>query len=169
MTRSCFWSKIMIILCASHKRFKVGHIPEPLYYFRRHNDALFCSRFCEVKAADVLVRYKNGFLNADGLLDGVIACVMRNIGGLTNPILRWSHGAVRRVSFRLTIMNERWIMRYLKIRLCAPVNVILRDYESARLTFGQARDALKNLMLAVGKVNIGSEGQFLPLRALPIA
>ncbi|HRQ59502.1 MAG TPA: glycosyltransferase family 2 protein, partial [Azoarcus taiwanensis] len=42
------------------KQFEACHIAEPLYYFRRDDDTLYLSRFAEVKASDVLVRYKNG-------------------------------------------------------------------------------------------------------------
>ena len=45
------------------KRFRMCHLAEPslyLYYFRRHDDALYVSRFCEVKASDVLVATRTG-------------------------------------------------------------------------------------------------------------
>ena len=70
------------------KRFRMCHLPEPLYFFRRHEDSLFVSRFCEVKAADVLVRYKNGFLTKDEALNVVMELIVKNIARLRNPLLR---------------------------------------------------------------------------------
>lgn len=42
-----YWMRIL-------RWFPACHIAEPLYYFRRDEHTLYCSRFCEVKAADVL-------------------------------------------------------------------------------------------------------------------
>ena len=134
------------------KRFRFCHIPEALYFFRRDDATLYLSRFAEVKASDVLVRYKNQLLNADGLLDAVVAILASNIDGLSNPILRWSFPAVRRMSYRLTILYTDWIKRYLRSRLSAPAKHILQEYDSAHLSFGQARDALMHLIQAVGKI-----------------
>ena len=134
------------------KRFRFCHIPEALYYFRRDDATLYLSRFAEVKASDVLVRYKNQLLNADGVLAAVVAMLASNIDGLSNPILRWSYPAVRRMSYRLTILYTDWIKRYLRSRLSAPAKHILQEYDSAQMTFGQARDALMHLMQAVGKI-----------------
>jgi len=134
------------------KRFRFCHIPEALYYFRRDDATLYLSRFAEVKASDVLARYKNQLLNADGLLDAVVAIMASNIDGLSNPILRWSYPVVRRMSYRLTTRYTDWIKRYLRWRLAAPARNILREYGSAHLSFGQARDALMHLMQAVGKI-----------------
>jgi glycosyltransferase involved in cell wall biosynthesis len=134
------------------KRFHFCHIPEALYYFRRDDATLYLSRFAEVKASDVLVRYKNQLLDADGLLDAVVAILASNMNGLTNPVLRCSYSAVRRMSYRLTIVYTDWIKRYLRWRLAAPAKNILQEYGSAHLSFGQARDALMHLMQAVGKV-----------------
>lgn len=134
------------------QRFKLCHIPEPLYYFRRDDNTLYFSRFGEVKASDVLVRYKNHLLSAEGLLDAVVAILLRNIDGFANPVLRWTYRAVRSISFRLTKMHEKWVTRYLRRKLSAHVRTILHDYDSAKLTFGQARDTLKDLMQTVGKI-----------------
>jgi glycosyltransferase involved in cell wall biosynthesis len=134
------------------KRFRFCHIPEALYYFRRDDATLYLSRFAEVKASDVLVRYKNQLLSAEGLLDAVVSILARNIDGLSNPMLRWSYLAARRMSYRLTILYTRWIKRYLRQRLTTPARQILLEYGSAHLTFGQARDALMHLMQAVGKI-----------------
>ena len=82
----------------------------------------------------------------------MIALLLRNIDGLANPLLRWTHRAVRNTSFRLTKMHEKWVTRYLRRQLSARVSTILMEYDSANMTFGQTRDALKHLMQTVGKI-----------------
>ncbi len=134
------------------KKFKVCHIPEALYFFRRHDDALFCSRYCEVKAADVLVRYKNGFLNEEAAVNAVVALVMQNIDGLKNPFLRWSRLLLRNVSFRLTNAHMKLCGKYLLLRLKKRVMSILKGYSSGEKSFGEAKEMLMALMQSAGTV-----------------
>jgi glycosyltransferase involved in cell wall biosynthesis len=134
------------------KRFRLCHIPEPLYYFRRDDDTLYISRFCEVKASDVLVRYKNGLLNEAEVLDAVVELLLRNTDGLKNPAFRWSHHAVRRVSFRLTTLHRRMLTEYLRWRLRSRVGALLEAYRSKIIAFGAAKDALSRLIMALGTI-----------------
>lgn len=134
------------------QKFKVCHIPEPLYYFRRHDDALFCSRYCEVKASDVLVRYKNGFLNEEEAVNAVVTLVLQNIDGLKNPLLRWSRRLVRNVSFRLTNAHKKLSRKYLLLRLRNGVLSILEGYRSGEKPFGEAKEMLMTLMQRAGTV-----------------
>lgn len=134
------------------KRFRVGHIPEPLYYFRRHDDALFVSRFCEVKASDFLARYKNGLLSDDDVLEAIVELLMRNIDALHNPLLRRSHRAVRERSYRLTKLHESLLAAYLRRRLRGPVAALLAAYRSKRVTFGAAKDRLGGLMKGLATI-----------------
>jgi glycosyltransferase involved in cell wall biosynthesis len=134
------------------KLFTTCHIPEPLYFFRRHDDALYCSRYAEVKAADALVRYKNALLNDAEVVDAVAAPILRNLDALKSPLLRWSYRAVRKVSYRLTNGYRHFFSKYLRWRLSEGVISILDAYRSGRTTFGQAKERLQNLMLQHGKV-----------------
>ncbi|MGA7180854.1 MAG: glycosyltransferase [Thiobacillaceae bacterium] len=134
------------------KQFKTCHIPEPLYYFRRHDDALFCSRYCEVKASDVLVRFKNDFLNEDEAVRAVVTLVLQNIDGLKNPLLRWSHRLLRNVSFRLTRVHTKLCKKYLLLRLGMDVMPILERYRAGIITFGNAKEMLISLMQRTGTV-----------------
>lgn len=134
------------------KRFAVCHIPEPLYFFRRHDDALYCSRFCEVKAADVLVRYKNGLLGDQDVLETIVALMLLNIEGLKNPLIRWSYHAARNTSFRLTSLHKRLAAGYLRWRLRSDIGAILEGYRSKRAKFGESKDALSGLMKRLGTV-----------------
>lgn len=134
------------------KRFKVCHIPEPLYYFRRHDDALFCSRFCEVKAADVLVRYKNGYLDEEEALTAVVGLVMQNVDGLRNPLLRWSRRLVREASFRLSNVHKKLCGKFLMLRLRKSVVRILETYREGRIKFDEAKNMLMAVMQRAGTV-----------------
>lgn len=134
------------------KRFAVQHIAEPLYYFRRHDDSLFCSRYAEVKAADVLVRYKNGLLDGPKAANACIDLVMKDIGGLKNPMLSRAYALLKRRSYRMTLAYERAVRRYVGWKLRPRVFGVLDGFTSKALTFRQAKDALREAMLGVGSV-----------------
>jgi glycosyltransferase involved in cell wall biosynthesis len=128
------------------KRFPMCHIAEPLYYFRRHDDALFVSRFCEVKAADVLVRYKNDLLDDIGALDAVVTLLMRNADDLRNPLFRTVERSLARTSYRLTAWYRKALEKYLRLRLRNRFARLLNDYRAKRIAFVTARDTLCGLM-----------------------
>ena len=133
------------------KRFHMCHIAEPLYYFRRDDDTLYYSRFCEVKASDFLVRYKNGLINEQVLLDGVVALILRNIHGLKNPLLRWSYRAAR-ISFRLARLHKDISTAYLRRKIEGSVLAILEQYQSKNISFGEAKASLRSLMERLGTI-----------------
>lgn len=134
------------------KRFRLCHLPEPLYYFRRDDDTLYISRFCEVKASDVLVRYKNGMLSEAGVVEDIVTLLMRNTAALKNPILRWSDHAVRKLSFRLTTLHQKLLSEYLRRRLKSRVETILEDYRAQHIAFAAAKDELCGLMKELGMI-----------------
>ncbi len=133
-------------------RFEACHIAEPLYYFRRDNDTLYLSRFAEVKASDVLVRYKNGLIDEGQLIDGMVALLARNPAGLKQPVLRTLHGVLKQYSYRLSQWHARLVKNHLTGQLQPRVSPILAQYKAGTLSFGQARDALRELMLSLGTV-----------------
>ncbi len=134
------------------KRFRLCHIPEPLYYFRRDDDTLYLSRFCEVKASDVLVRFKNGLLSEADVVEAVVALLLRNIAALKNPVLRWSDQAVRKLSFRLATLHRKLLSEYLRRRLKSRIEALLEDYLAQRIAFAAAKDALCGLMKELGTI-----------------
>ena len=134
------------------KLFSTCHISEPLYFFRRHDDALFCSRYAEVKAADVLVRHKNALLNDTEVVDAVAVLILRNLDGLKNPLLRSAYRTIHKVSYRLTHVYKRFCSKYMRWRLTKSVMSILDTYRSGSATFGQAKKKLQSLMLQHGRI-----------------
>ena len=135
------------------RRFTLAHIAEPLYYFRRDDDTLYLSRFAEVKASDLLVRYKNGLLDEQGVIDALVGLLLRHADGLTSPWLRWSDRAARASrSWRLDQWQQRFVHARLRRRLQAPVMAILQTYRVQTASFGAARDALRRLMAEVAEV-----------------
>ncbi len=134
------------------QHFRLCHIAEALYYFRRDDDTLYLSRFAEVKASDVLVRYKNGLLSEEGLLNAVVGLLIRDMDGLANPLLRWTHKLVRDTSFRLARLHLEFTTAYLRRNSQAEVHAILQAYASKQATFGESRDALKLLMTKLGRI-----------------
>lgn len=128
------------------KRFTFCHIAEPLYFFRRHDDALYCSRFCEVKASDVLVRYKNGLLDDSTALETVVTLILRNDDDIKQPLLNWMHHAVMKHSYRLSQLHNKLTSNYLRRKLRNELSTVLGDYRSGKKTFKDARDALCETM-----------------------
>ena len=138
------------------KRFRLGHIDEPLYYFRRDEATLYLSRFAEVKASDVLVRYKNDLLDEDGVIDAMVALLLRDVEGLSSPLLRWTHRLVQGRSYRLSLLHRRIAERHVRRRLQSPAHAILHAFRSRSTGFGPARDRLRHLMGEVGRVRYAS-------------
>lgn len=135
------------------RRFTLAHIAEPLYYFRRDDDTLYLSRFAEVKASDLLVRYKNGLLDEQGVIDALVGLVLHRADGLTSPLLRWSHRAARASrSWRLDQWQQRFAQGRLRRHLQAPVEAILQTYRAGAESFGTARDALRRLIAEVAEL-----------------
>ena len=124
------------------KRFRAEHIAEPLYYFRRHDEALYCSRYAEVKAADVLVRCKNGLLDNEAAADVCAELVTRDVGGLRNPLLRGAYAFVRKVSFRLTKQYEKLSEDTMEDQ--ASVSKVLEGFVSKSLPFVKRRCLARN-------------------------
>lgn len=134
------------------QRFRFCHLPEALYYFRRDDDTLYLSRFAEVKASDVLVRYKNGLLNEADVVETIVALLMRNTTALNNSILRWSDQAARKLSFRLTTLHQKLLGKYLRKRLKSRVEALLEDYQTQRIAFAAAKEALCSLLKELGTI-----------------
>lgn len=135
-----------------NKRFRMHHIPRPLYYFRRHDDSLYLSRFCEVKAADVLVRYKNGYLSEPEALGVVVELIINNIERLQNPLLRWTYLVLKETSFRLTVSYKAMMQRHLVSRLEGEVVQILRRFGSKQIAFREAKSLLENLLRRMASI-----------------
>jgi len=134
------------------QRFSARHIPEALYYFGRHDDSLTTSRFAEIKAADVLVRYKNRLLDTERATKACAKLVTRDLGSLTNPVLSRAYPLIRRTSYRLTVAYERAVRAYVEHRLRAPVSKLLKDFAAQAVSFRETKDALRDVMLGVAKL-----------------
>lgn len=139
------------------RQFRMKHIAEPLYYFRRDNDTLYVSRFCEVKASDVLVRYKNGLLNESQALEAIVTLLLRNTSVWKNPLLRWSDRTARRLSYRLANLHRGVLDKLLRRRLRSRVSSLLQRYRSQGMSFAEAKDALCSLMQELGTITYRPE------------
>jgi len=135
------------------RQFRFAHIAEPLYYFKRDDATLYISRYCEVKASDLLVRYKNGLLDGAGVVEAVVALLLRNIAGLKNPLLRGGHALLRARSFRLTSWHATLTSHHLRWRLNGPVLALLDGYRQQQRSFGESRQALVALINSLGAVS----------------
>ena len=134
------------------KDFRLCHLAEPLYYFRRDDATLYCSRFCEVKASDFLVRFKNGLISEQEVLGAVVDLITRNRDGLKIPLLVWSHRLAKNVSYRLTRMQETLTTAFVRQRVQPPVMAMLASYQARKISFGEAKAALTELMQSLGSI-----------------
>ncbi len=133
--------------------FRLAHIARPLYYFRRDDGTLYLSRFAEVKASDLLVRFKNDLLDEGGVIDQMIALLLRHGEFRHARLLNWTTRiAAASGSWRLTQWQQRWVAARLRRQLGSRVRNELRRYRLQRAGFGSVRDALRELMSEVAEI-----------------
>lgn len=128
------------------RHFRLRHIPELLYYFRRDENSLYCSRFSEVRAGSLLVRYKNRYIQMEGVLTGMADLIMVNLDHHHNALVRSGFLSAKRISFKLTRLYERVMRRLISTRLRKEVFHILMGFDEGRLNFNEARLGLRDLM-----------------------
>lgn len=138
------------------RQFRMKHIAELLYYFRRDEDSLYCSRFSEVRAGSLLVRYKNHYLSAEEVLAGVVDLIMSNLDRHNNSLIRNTYLACKSTSFRLTQLFE-WISRRIIIHyLHTTLEQSLLSYDEGNKTFSDTRTSLMNLMNRIAVIEYRS-------------
>ena len=134
------------------RAFRFAHIATPLYHFRRDDDTLYLSRFAEVKASDVLVRYRNGIVDRDGLLDAVVALVRRKAGGLKPAWLGRSGQWLEQRSSTLARWHAQLVEHWLRRRLGGPLKALLDEHDRKAADFRSSRDAIAALMQRFGTI-----------------
>jgi glycosyltransferase involved in cell wall biosynthesis len=131
-------------------QFQFCHLGEPLYYFRRDDATLYCSRFPEVKASDVLVRFKNGAIDADSAAEILVNLLLQHPAELKDAGLCRALAIRQRVSYRLGAwLVERGRAR-LKSRLAHEIAPLFARYQSSQSSFGDTRAALLDRVGAHG-------------------
>lgn len=132
------------------RQFRFCHLGEPLYYFRRDDATLYCSRFAEVKASDVLARFKNGAIDADTAAGILVNLLLQHPAKLKDAGLRRALAIRQRVSYRLGAwLVERGRAR-LKSRLVHEIAPLFARYQSSQSSFGDTRAALLQSVRAHG-------------------
>jgi hypothetical protein len=105
-----------------------------------------------VKAADVLVRYKNDFINEEEAANVIVTLLLQNIEGIKNPLLRWGEKLVRNLSYRLTNAHRNFCRQHLLARIKPEVTVLLKRYRAGLTSFKEAKETLMALMQRAGTV-----------------
>lgn len=132
------------------RQFRFCHIAEPLYYFRRDDATLYCSRFPEVKASDVLVRFKNGAIDAADAAVMLAGLLLQHPAALKDAGLRRALAIRDRLSYRLGAwLVERGRTR-LKHRIAADIAPLFMRYQSGEASFADTRAALLDRVRAHG-------------------
>lgn len=131
-------------------QFRFCHLGEPLYYFRRDDATLYCSRFPEVKASDVLARFKNGAIDADTAAGILVGLLLQHPAELKDAGLRRALAIRQQISYRLGAwLVERGRAR-LKNRLAHEIAPLFARYQSSQSSFGDTRAALLESIRAHG-------------------
>ena len=134
------------------KHFRFTHIAEPLYYFRRDDDTLYVSRFPEVKASDLLVRVKNGAIDARDATRTLVDLLMQHPDALSDPGLKRALAIRARYSYRLGAWLTRRGMARLTRRLFDEIAPLFSSYLSGQTDFGQTRAAMLESVARHGKL-----------------
>jgi glycosyltransferase involved in cell wall biosynthesis len=124
------------------RRFRFCHLGEPLYYFRRDDATLYCSRFPEVKASDVLVRFKNGVIDAGEAAEILLNLLLQHPAALKDSGLRRALAIRQRVSYRLGAWLVKRGHTRLRSRLAHEIAPLFACYQSNKLSFGDTRNAM---------------------------
>lgn len=130
--------------------FRFCHIAEPLYYFRRDDATLYCSRFPEVKASDVLVRFKNGAIDAVGAAAMLTGLLLQHPAALKDAGLRRALAIRDHLSYRLGAWLVERGRTHLKHRIAADIAPIFMRYQSDEASFADTRAALLDRVCAHG-------------------
>lgn len=137
------------------RSFDMVRIAEPLYYFRRDDETLYYSRFSEVKASDVLVRYKNGLISKEDAVKYISQLIVENISRSNSAFVRFLSWAVRRVSFRVNCHFESEMAKLIERRISSEVLLLLEDFGREGRKFKNARDGLCDIMASYTTVRPG--------------
>jgi len=108
------------------REFRLGHLPEPLYLYRRHEAALFSRRYGEVQVVKCLVRLKHGLMDA---------------GAVREALLHQMAG--RR---RFPPRSYRWNKLLARLVSGRKIHRALRDFEEGRVSFARLRADLNVLV-----------------------
>lgn len=131
------------------RSFDMCHVNAPLYYFSRHEQSLYSSRFCEVKASDILVRYKNRLLDKRGALDSTVDLILRHREMINNILLRSGFHVTSKTSYRMSILYRKAVSRYLSHKLSKKLFSALDTYDAGKMAFKEARDSLSKLLQGI--------------------
>jgi len=132
------------------RQFRFYHIAEPLYYFRRDDATLYCSRFPEVKASDVLVRFRNGAIDSADAAAILASLLLQHPDDLKHAGLRRALAIRDRLSYRLGAwLVERGRTR-LEHRIAADIAPLFVRYQSGQTCFADTRTTLLDCVRAHG-------------------
>ncbi len=134
------------------KTFEFCHIAEPLYYFRRDDDTLYYSRFCEVKASDILVRFKNGLIAEQQVIDFLVQLISNNVDSLKSGLLPRLYKLFKPVSYRLSTTIRARCIAEVRDKIQNNLFSLLQQFSDKKITFGEARDQIVEIIKRLADV-----------------
>lgn len=120
------------------KYFYMHHIPEALYYYRYHNDQLYCARNKEIKIVEFLFKFKYGFMSQD-----LVEWNLRSLKGINNFYQKMSSFLIKKPM----------------------IKKILDQYKKGTLSFLNARKSLNQIIYGFKQT---PKKTFFFLRRLPM-
>ncbi|NOR71688.1 MAG: glycosyltransferase [Methylomarinum sp.] len=134
------------------KHFSFIHLPEPLYYFRRDDNTLYCSRYSEVKASDVLVRFKYQLITQQQALDIVTDLITISLINNKKHGLSHLYHFANTFSYRLSQLILQIIHYKIRRQLRHSLFKTLDKYNNMQLNFQEARTLLCTLLQHFGTI-----------------
>jgi len=131
-------------------KFRFCHIAEPMYYFRRDDATLYISRFPEVKASDVLVRFKNNAISVADAAVILASLLMKHPEELKRGGLPRALAIRDRVSYRIGQWLVERVRTHLEHRIAVDMAPLFKRYQSGQASFADTRAALLDCVRAHG-------------------
>jgi hypothetical protein len=94
----------------------------------------------------LLVRYKNAFLDAEGVLAGMVDTIMANLDRHKQLLVRYGYLVCKQLSFRLKRLYVQAVRSMITHQLRRPVGELLKSYTEGDKSFNDTRLELRDLM-----------------------
>lgn len=108
------------------RKYRLGHLAEPLYFYRRHGDALYSRRYWEVEVVKYLVRLRHNIVDVTEVAEAFI----RQMAGRRRVL----PGSYRLNKLIVHAVSGRRIHR------------LLTDFKEGRISFRRLRSSMNTLV-----------------------
>lgn len=118
------------------KKFKMTHIDEPLYFYRKHQSSLFESRFYEVRIVATIVKVKNGILD-----------IPRLAALLIDQCIYHKYAASVRSDEFLNRIFVRYRKEIAKFALKETITALLTEFKLHKRSFEETKRKIDSILM----------------------